>query len=165
MNTHFIFKNILSFSFLLVYSITSAQSGFVNAGGDFSNTYGGVSYSVGQLFTNELINESGELCEGVQQVNSNNSVAAIKEIESPKFSFYPNPTNGKITLKSSSFSTENNYYISVTDMVGKKLQSLKLNQNETTINLSELGANGIYLISVHSQEGYYITSKRVLLTD
>ena len=138
MNTHFIFKNILSFSFLLVYSITSAQSGFVNAGGDFSNTYGGVSYSVGQLFTNELINESGELCEGVQQVNSNNSVAAIKEIESPKFSFYPNPTNGKITLKSSSFSAENNYYISVTDMVGKKLQSLKLNQNETTINHMDL---------------------------
>jgi len=110
------------------------------------------------------MNESGGLCEGVQQVN-NNSVAAIKEIESPKFSFYPNPTNGKITLKSSSFSTENNYYISVTDMVGKKLQSLKLNQNETTINLSELGANGIYLISVQSQEGYFITSKRVLLTD
>ena len=164
MKNYFIFKNILFFSFLVICSITSAQSGFVNAGGDFSNTYGIVSFSIGQLFTSEVSNESGELCEGVQQVN-NNSLAAIKEIESPVFSFYPNPTNGKITLKSSSFSTENNYYISVTDMVGKKLQSLKLNQNETTINLNELGANGIYLISVHSQEGYFITSKRVLLTD
>ena len=155
---------VLLVPFLLFNSIINAQSSFVNAGGDITNSSGSISYSIGQLFTNELINESGGLCEGVQQVN-NNSLAAIKEIESPDFSFFPNPTNGEITLKNSSFSTENNYYISVTDMVGKKLQSLKLNQNETTINLSELGANGICLISVHSQEGYFITSKRVLLTD
>lgn len=100
----------------------------------------------------------------MQQVNKNR-VVAITEIESPNFSFYPNPTNGKITLKNSSSLTENNYHISVTDILGKKLHSQKMNQNETTINLNELGANGIYLISVNSQEGNYLISKRVLLTD
>lgn len=164
MKNYFLYKSILFLPFLLVDSIASAQSGFVNAGGDFSNTFGNVSYSIGQLFTNELINESGELCEGVQYVNRS-KVAAITEIKSPDFSFFPNPTNGKITLKNSSSLTENNYYISVTDILGKKLHSQKMNQNETTINLNELGANGIYLISVHSQEGNYLISKRVLLTD
>jgi Secretion system C-terminal sorting domain len=164
MKNYFLYKYIFLSTFLLFYSIASAQSGFVNAGGDFSNTFCNVSYSIGQLFTNEIMNESGELCEGVQYVNRS-KVAAIKEIESSDFIFYPNPTNGKITLKNSSFSIESNYYISVTDMIGKKLQSLKMNQTETTINLNELGANGIYLISIHNQEGYLITSKRVLLTD
>jgi hypothetical protein len=164
MKNYFLNKSILFLPFLLVYSIASAQSGFVNAGGDMSNIFGSVNYSIGQLFTTEIINDSGALCEGVQQVNKNR-VAAIKEIESPDFSFFPNPTNGKITLKNSSSLTENNYYISVTDILGKKLHSQKMNQNETTINLNELGANGIYLISVHSQEGNYLISKRVLLTD
>jgi hypothetical protein len=164
MKNYFLNKSILFLPFLLVYSIASAQSGFVNAGGDMSNIFGSVNYSIGQLFTTEIINDSGALCEGVQQVNKNR-VAAIKEIESPDFSFFPNPTNGKITLKNSSSLTENNYYISVTDILGKKLHSQKMNQNETTINLNELGANGIYLISVHRQEGNYLISKRVLLTD
>jgi hypothetical protein len=164
MKNYFLNKSILFLVFLLVHSITSAQSGFVNAGGDMSNTFGSVNYSIGQLFSTEVINESGALCEGVQQVNKNR-VAAITEIESPDFSFFPNPTNGKITLKNSSSLTENNYYISVTDILGTKLHSQKMNQNETTINLNELGANGIYLISVHSQEGNYLISKRVLLTD
>lgn len=164
MKNYFLNKSILFLPFLLVYSIASAQSGFVNAGGDMSNIFGSVNYSIGQLFTTEIINDSGALCEGVQQVNKNR-VAAIKEIERPDFSFFPNPTNGKITLKNSSSLTENNYYISVTDILGKKLHSQKMNQNETTLNLNELGANGIYLISVHSQEGNYLISKRVLLTD
>ena len=164
MKNYFLNKSILLLVFTLVHSITYAQSGFVNAGGDMSNTFGSVNYSIGQLFTTEIMNESGALCEGVQQVNKNR-VAGINEIESPDFSIYPNPTNGKITLKNSSFVTENNYFISVTDIIGKKLLSQKMNQNETTINLNELGANGIYLISVHSQEGNYLISKRVLLTD
>lgn len=164
MKNYFLNKSILFLVFLLVHSITSAQSGFVNAGGDMSNTFGSVNYSIGQLFTTEIINESGALCEGVQQVN-NNRVTAINEIESPDFRIYPNPTNGKITLKHPSFVTENNYFISVANILGTKLYSQKMNQNETTINLNELGAYGIYLISVHSQEGNYLISKRVLLTD
>ncbi len=164
MKNYFLNKSILFLVFLLVHSITSAQSGFVNAGGDMSNTFGSVNYSIGQLFTTEIINESGALCEGVQQVNKNR-VAAINEIESSDFSIYPNPTNGKIILINPSFVTENNYFIYVTDILGKKLHSQKMNQYETTINLNELGANGIYLISVHSQEGNYLISKRVLLTD
>lgn len=164
MKNYFLNKSILFLVFLLVHSIASAQSGFVNAGGDMSNTFGSVNYSIGQLFTTEIINASGAMCEGVQQVNKNR-VAAIKEIESPDFSFFPNPTNGKITLKNTSSLTENIFYISVTDMLGKKLHSQKMNQNETSLNLNELGANGIYLISVHSQEGNYLISKRVLLTD
>ena len=164
MKNYFLNKSILFLVFLLVHSITYAQSGFVNAGGDMSNTFGSVNYSIGQLFTTEIINASGAMCEGVQQVNKNR-VATIKEIESPDFSFFPNPTNGKITLKNTSSLTENNFYILVTDILGKKLHSQKMNQNETSLNLNELGANGIYLISVHSQEGNYLISKRVLLTD
>lgn len=71
---------------------------------------------------------------------------------------YPNPTNNWITI---SFTAKANYTITLTDLMGKELQQITVNNQPTVqLNLSHY-ADGIYLVKVPTN-GYSKTQKIVV---
>jgi hypothetical protein len=64
-----------------------------------------------------------------------NEYLGIKPLTKPNnntFNIYPNPSNGTFTIESNI----NDYTLIVTDMLGQKILSRKINEQKTTISLS-----------------------------
>ena len=70
---------------------------------------------------------------------------------------YPNPTNGGIIVNSGC----KNCIFEVYDVIGKKVLSQKLNENETKVDLNSLN-NGTYLYKI-MQDGAILKADKLLL--
>jgi hypothetical protein len=92
-------------------------------------------------------------------------VGAINEKVNSTLRIYPNPTNDIVTIKASAEVSLMNYTVTITDVVGKQLQTTKLLQEETDISLRNLGVLGVYMVNVYDTKGQFITCQRVVLTD
>jgi hypothetical protein len=92
-------------------------------------------------------------------------VGAINEKVNSAFSIYPNPTNDVVSIKVSADLSILNYTVTITDVVGKQLQTTKLLHTQTDISLRNLGAVGVYMVNIFDTNGQFITCQRVVLTD
>ena len=92
-------------------------------------------------------------------------VGAINEKVNTTLRIYPNPTNDIVTIKASAEVSLMNYTVTITDVVGKQLQTTKLQPTQTDISLRNLGAVGVYMVNVYDTNGQFITCQRVVLTD
>jgi len=92
-------------------------------------------------------------------------VGGVNENENSTFSIYPNPTNDVVSIKVSADLSILNYTVTITDVVGKKLQTTKLLHKQTDISLRNLGAVGVYMVNIFDTNGQFITCQRVVLTD
>ncbi|MDO7171629.1 leucine-rich repeat domain-containing protein [Mariniflexile sp. AS56] len=72
------------------------------------------------------------------------------------FSFYPNPTNGLVSIKSKQL---NNASVGVYDLNGRELLNRNINGTSSEINISNL-ASGIYLFKVQVENGSFV--KRIV---
>ena len=79
---------------------------------------------------------------------------SINETALNTFELYPNPTTSTITLNNLLIGDE----VSVYNTLGQRVYSSKVNAVTLSINLSELGNNGIYFVKVNN------LSERVLLS-
>ena len=88
--------------------------------------------------------------------NCNNacSSSSINETALNTFELYPNPTTSTITLNNLQLGDE----VSVYNTLGQRVYSSKVSAVTLSINLSELGNNGIYFVRVNN------LSERVLLS-
>jgi len=85
--------------------------------------------------------------------NSCSSITSINETALNTFELYPNPTTSSITLNNLQLGDE----VSVYNTLGQRVYSSKVSAVTLSINLSELGNNGIYFVRVNN------ISERVLL--
>ena len=92
-------------------------------------------------------------------------VGAINEKVNTTLRIYPNPTNDIVTIKASAEVSLMNYTVTITDVVGKQLQTTKLQPTQTDISLRNLGAVGVYMVNVYDANGQFIKCQRVVLTD
>lgn len=74
---------------------------------------------------------------------------SVKCIDKLDLKLFPNPTTGKLTIQG--FGKEAD--ISITNLLGFKLMSLKLNDNFATIDLDHL-PNGIYNVSISNEDEF-----------
>ena len=65
------------------------------------------------------------------------------------FSIYPNPAHNTVTINNGEFKIDNNTYLTITDMAGKALRSIKVTDKLTTLNIAGL-STGTYLVSMQS---------------
>lgn len=70
---------------------------------------------------------------------------------------YPNPTNGNLMVNSGC----KNCIFEIYDLIGKKVLSQKLSDNETKVDLNSLN-NGTYLYKI-SQDGVILKADKLLL--
>ncbi|MDK2773062.1 MAG: T9SS type A sorting domain-containing protein [Flavobacterium sp.] len=128
-------KLLLTGFCVLVINIVLAQENSVSAGGETVGSGGASSYSIGQ--TNYTFQTDGNIniIEGVQQPYEI-SVLEIKDfglIEN--ISVFPNPTTQFVTISIQEFE---GLEFQLFDINGRLIQSGKLSNSETTINVSQL---------------------------
>ncbi len=92
------------------------------------------------IFLSQL---SGVPADGAVYTFSREATSSIKSAENEYSTIYPNPTTGKVHLKTEM----KNYAVSVTDLSGKQLISSV--ENATTVDLSHL-PSGVYFVSLSS---------------
>ena len=75
-----------------------------------------------------------------------NNFVGISELTELGISIYPNPSNGIFTIE-----TEGVYEITITDISGKTIQQLTINNEQLTIDIST-EASGIYFLKLQNNE-------------
>lgn len=145
-------KIILTATVLLTATIgLFAQSGTTTSGGEASGSGGRVSYTVGQVAYQSNSSSSGTVSQGVQQAYEIFTVTGIEKnaISLVQVSAYPNPVTEYLSLKVGSEKLESLSYL-LFDIQGKLLQSEKLTENETQIDMSSY-VSSTYFVKVLSQ--------------
>lgn len=129
---------------------SSAQQTLNVSGGDYTNTNGSVSFTIGQIDYKTHYSTGGTISEGVQQAYE------IFEVSIPDYegvamecSVYPNPTEDLLQLKIINYEWKetSDYKWSVLDMSGKLIQQHKIVSDHTEISMKNL-SKGVYFLNV-----------------
>ncbi len=143
---------------LLSLGLTAqAQQATVAAGGTSSGNGGTVSYSIGQVVYTTATGTNGSVVQGVQQIYEISAVTGIEEAKGIRLevSAYPNPTTDHLTLTigtSISLSEQPMTY-NLLDMNGKVIESQKIEDENTTIVMSNLLPANYFLKVVKTMDG------------
>jgi hypothetical protein len=125
-----------------------AQETVPAAGSNASGTGGSVSYTIGQIEYTRISATGGSVSQGIQMPYEITVITSVSP--SPGFSLkctaYPNPAAGVLNLKVSNISSDNLTY-ELNDLNGKILETKKVSETETSINLSQY-ADAIYFLNV-----------------
>lgn len=140
-------KKVLPILFILWigYSTGIAQVCLPASGGDFDNSDGSVSFTLGQLFYTTENNSDGKVLEGIQQSYEVISTG-VKNTEKVNIhiSVYPNPVSHQLVLESEGYE-ECSLHFELYDAQGKILKNGKLQDNRTEINLNGYPSSVYYL--------------------
>ncbi len=152
MNIYFIKICNVLFITMLYLSGINAQQAFTASGGDAAGPGGSVSYSLGQLVYKTYFTESFSVAEGVQQPYEISVLTGIPEITSGQLNcqVFPNPTNGKITLKTEAFNDKDLTYKLLTNN-GIQINHQKISDMDTSIDLRDLPP-GTYILGVYEKD-------------
>ena len=130
----------------------SAQTAIPSAGGNAAGAGGSVSYSVGQVVYEGITGANGSVSAGVQQpyeisvvtgLNDDNSISLVCSV-------YPNPTSNFLTLRFVG-GAQNQYTATLYNNGGMLLKSIKIEANETSIDMSNLVTATYFLKIVSSK--------------
>lgn len=140
----------LSAIILLAIGLTEikAQEAIPAAGGNAAGAGGSVSYSVGQVVYTISSGTSGSVTAGVQQPYEISVVTSLEDDNMIRldFSVYPNPATDFLILRIDGESPkEFTAYLLNTN--GSVLKSIKIEANETNIDMSNL-VIGTYLLKI-----------------
>jgi len=89
-------------------------------------------------------------------VDSNNLMISTIKI-------YPNPANDHITIECGDMVNVNGWTIKIINALGQKVFSQSINQQQSTISLSTLSGNGIYLVKIYDETNNLINIKKIIL--
>lgn len=133
---------------MLVLALTQvqAQEAIPATGSESSGSGGSVSYTVGQVAYTINTGSTGTVTQGVQQVYEISVETGIEETAiSLSITAYPNPTTDILKLKTDAEFLDLSF--SLYNLNGKLLQSQKLDDNETSIDMSGF-APSTYFVNV-----------------
>lgn len=137
---------------LLAFSFSSiAQSDIVPAGGDIQNANGNVSFTVGQLATENASGGSVSISEGVQQPFE---ILTVGIDHYPEIALnaivFPNPTDNIVQLEISGLEIpRDGLQAFLFDSDGKLLQRAVITGDRTTFNIGQY-ATGNYLLVIRT---------------
>ena len=146
-------KTLLAATILLSAIGLFAQSETTTSGGEAKGSGGIVSYTIGQIAYQSQGGSCGTVSQGVQQTYQISTATGIenKAISLVQVSAYPNPATDYLTLQiDNSAQTRpdlSQLSCQLYDMQGKLLQSQKLTNNQTKIDMSAL-VSSIYFVRV-----------------
>lgn len=140
-----------------------AQQTVSTAGGNANGSGGTVSYTVGQVAYTTSSGSSGSVAQGVQQPYEISVVTALEEAKdiSLEFSVYPNPATDYLILKING-DVETRCLVSLYNINGTILQTIKVETNETTIQMQNY-SSGTYFLKV-AAETQGLASPRIIKT-
>ena len=140
----------LSAVLLLGLGLTGLHAQETNpaTGGEASGSGGSMSYSVGQVVYTTNTGTTGSVAQGVQQPYEISVISGIEQAKgiTLQCTAYPNPTTDYLTLKVENFELSTLSF-QLYDINGKFLESKKLTDNETQVEMQNL-LSGNYFLKV-----------------
>lgn len=140
----------LSAMLLLAIGLTElkAQEAIPSAGGNATGTGGSVSYSVGQVVFSTNTGTGGSVAAGVQQPYEISVVTGLDDVPGINLicSAYPNPTADFLILRIEG-ETQTQYTAYLHNTIGGLLKKIKIESDETSIDMSNL-ATGTYFLKI-----------------
>lgn len=144
---------LLTLLIFLNSTLSEAQNSNNASGNDLLNSYGSVTYSVGEVF---YVQKGAKytLSEGVQNARMTH---ANRNNASFKVSVYPNPTSDFLNFKVQDLFFDNLAY-TIYNETGKELLNGKIQNANTIVSLSQLPAS-VYLCKVYRDQVEMTTLK------
>lgn len=123
-----------------------AQEGSVVAAGNATGASGSSSFTVGQLFTQNVSNANGTISEGIQ-LSYEVSTLSNPELESIKLnvSTYPNPTTDKLIIAVKDIDVTNMRFV-VHDINGREVINQTFTNNHQEVKMKDF-PTGIYILT------------------
>lgn len=84
-------------------------------------------------------------------------------LETNLFKVFPNPTNDFITISTGDYEQLTAYMVKIVDLQGKVIYETDVDSQEKTVNLSEFGSKGQFIISIINKNGIIIQSSKIIL--
>lgn len=113
--------------------------------------YTGVRFGATNVEQIVLANDNYNSTAYFDNIQYTSGALGVKEINASKLSVYPNPTSGLVTISNDDNSALQS--VSITDLNGRTVKSLKLNgETSSQINISDLSA-GVYMMNISSDQG------------
>lgn len=129
-----------------------AQQDVLSASCDGSGNGGTVSWSVGLVAYSTWSDVAGILTEGVQQPYEIFNPDGIEDfVSNSEFSVFPNPTTGKVTLKSFNINLKNRS-ASIYNMEGTVLRSVSVDAEEVAIPMDDLKPATYFLVILEKDQ-------------
>lgn len=151
---------IICFLFIWGFSPIYSQENTVSSGGNISNSSGSISFTIGQVFINNIEGDNGVINEGIQQPYTSEIITGI-ELNEIQLQLFPNPTSDIAILKVANEHIGLLNY-SLFDETGRLISTNQINSSESTIALATL-ASGIYILNVRNSS-QTIKSFRIIKT-
>jgi hypothetical protein len=136
-------KHQIMFLGVFVSFLGTAQQNTVATGGNASSAQGSVSYSIGQIDFETSSNANGTVSQGVQQPYEIYPLAVDELFSSLEINLFPNPTSDFIHLTIGDLS--NNLSYQLTDASGRLIQSARITENSTQIDVQDLSTASYFL--------------------
>lgn len=140
-----IIRIITGFLFFLEPHATVAQENFVSTGEEHFSPVGSITYTVGQVYFQQINDDYFTLNSGVQIPYS---VYIFKDPLKIKLEIlvYPNPTIDKVTIYIKDYLLQDLCF-KLLSLEGKVIESGKINQESTQVNM-EILPTGTYVLNV-----------------
>jgi hypothetical protein len=123
--------------FILMHTSMYAQSTVVASGGVTTGNGSSVSYSLGQLVSDNYTGSNGSLTIGIQQ---SFEIQVVNGVEDTRFQLlvkaYPNPTTDELTLTADNVDLSHST-IELYDMEGRILLQKAITTKEVTLNMRD----------------------------
>lgn len=138
-------KHQIMFLGVFVSFLGTAQQNTVATGGNASSAQGSVSYSIGQIDYETSSNANGTISQGVQQPYEIYPLAVDELFSSLEVNLFPNPTSDFIQLTIGDLSKTENLSYQLTDASGRLIQSAKIMDKSTQIDVQNLSRASYFL--------------------
>lgn len=144
---------ILLFSYSFLLTQLAAQETINASGADTTSDGGSISYSVGQIAYEIYTITSGSVAGGVQQPFEISILTAIENTDNIHLTItaFPNPSTDYLTLKITDLELSNLAF-QLYDLSGKLLQSNKIIDTLTSIEMEHLKASTYFVKVVHDKK-------------
>jgi hypothetical protein len=146
-------KSMFIICFLLLSGLSGikAQESISASGGNAPGTVGSMSYTVGQVFYNTILQSDGFLVQGVQHPYEISIETGLKEITGINISIsvYPNPAADNLTLAVNDIDVSDLWY-QLFDFYGKLLVKKKIIGTATDIPMSSFSPSVYFLKISHN---------------
>lgn len=138
-------KHQIMFLGVFVSLFGTAQQNSTATGGNASSVQGSVSYSIGQIDYQSSSSASGTVSQGVQQPFEIYPLAVDELFSSLEINLFPNPTSDFIQLTIGDLSNNESLSYQLTDASGKLIQSSRITETSTQIDVQNLSAASYFL--------------------
>jgi hypothetical protein len=93
----------------------------------------------------------------------NTLITAVEPAQENTFLVYPNPASTQITINNGNVAILGGYTMRITNSAGQEVYNQNITQAEVTLDLSNWGGNGLYVLYITDPQGEIIAVKQIVL--